>query len=180
MGKWRRKICEKLYGARRMRSRPDLAIVSSKDWEGSCSHGIAHFGKALMQSRLGSVLQECSAIQWPIRLTEADAFRTTSRLSYCVSSLIYCHEIRTSGQTDRRPGPRDVRTYRWTDIWHVCIQIHWTTPLTHNTQGERAIRDVDWIKNNPCPKPRWLEFRSSTSTNECLRSYDYAKRGLLL
>lgn len=48
------------------------------------------------------------------RLTEADAFRTTSRLSYCVSSpLIYCRGITSESRTNgsmARTGSGEWRT----------------------------------------------------------------------
>lgn len=110
------------------------------------SAGIAHFGKALMQSRLGSARRSARRIQrlfssssssssspHTVRLTEADAFRARHRdcrpAPVLVSSpLIYYRGI--PNEPDKRiDGPTSVPRLPpgalslLLDIWHVRIQI---------------------------------------------------------
>lgn len=68
------------------------------------------------------------------RLTEADAFRTTSRLSYCVSSpLIYCSGI-TSELDKRIDGQNGQNGARIPGTFGMCVfKSVRTTALTHDT-----------------------------------------------
>lgn len=75
------------------------------------------------------------------RLTEADAFRTTSRLSYRVSSpLIYCRGITSeAGQTDRWPGPGD-RESADPETFGMCVF--------------KSVLGTSWFPNRGCDRKR--------------------------
>jgi len=111
-----------LHLERRLKTKGEKGSQTERDGKKIPSLGIAHFGKALMQSRLGSAYvlpsafnnSSSSSPSWSslcTRLTEADAFRATSRLSSrsarLVSPYLLPRDLKRAGQTDRWPDERE-------------------------------------------------------------------------